>query len=190
MVLDRGSVAQAMRASMAVPGAIAPVEIDGRLLVDGGIANNLPIDEARRLCADVVIAVNISTPPLTRKQLTSALAIAGQLINFLGKQTVDDQLKNLGSGDVLIEPALGDISAGSFARSTDAIRIGEEATRAAGAFARALQPSARAVRGAARHAGRRRQVARHGRRNPLRGPRAHQSRGAARRWSRASRASR
>ena len=129
VVLDRGSVAQAMRASMAVPGAIAPVEIDGRLLVDGGIANNLPIDEARRLCADVVIAVNISTPPLTRKQLTSALAIAGQLINFLGKQTVDDQLKNLGSGDVLIEPALGDISASSFARSTDAIRIGEEATR-------------------------------------------------------------
>ena len=129
VVLDRGSVAQAMRASMAVPGAIAPVEIDGRLLVDGGIANNLPIDEARRLCADVVIAVNISTPPLTRKQLTSALAIAGQLINFLGKQTVDDQLKSMGSGDVLIEPALGDISASSFARSTDAIRIGEEATR-------------------------------------------------------------
>jgi NTE family protein len=130
VVLGRGSVAQAMRASMAVPGAIAPVEIDGRLLVDGGIANNLPIDEARRLCADVVIAVNISTPPLTRTQLTSALAIAGQLINFLGKQTVDDQLRNMGSGDVLIEPVLGDISASSFTRSTDAIRIGEEATRA------------------------------------------------------------
>ena len=129
VVLDRGSVAQAMRASMAVPGAIAPVEIDGRLLVDGGIANNLPIDEARRLCADVVIAVNISTPPLTRTQLTSALAIAGQLINFLGKQTVDDQLKSMGSGDVLIEPELGTISASSFARSADAIRIGEEATR-------------------------------------------------------------
>ena len=129
VVLDRGSVAQAMRASMAVPGAIAPVEIDGRLLVDGGIANNLPIDEARRLCADVVIAVNISTPPLTRTQLTSALAIAGQLINFLGKQTVDDQLKSMGSGDVLIEPELGTISASSFTRSADAIRIGEEATR-------------------------------------------------------------
>ena len=55
-----------MRASMAVPGAIAPVEIDGRLLVDGGIANNLPIDQARKLCGDVVIAVNISTPPLKR----------------------------------------------------------------------------------------------------------------------------
>jgi NTE family protein len=130
VVLDRGSVAQAMRASMAVPGAIAPVEFEGRLLVDGGIANNLPIDEARKLCADVVIAVNISTPPLKRKDLNSALTVASQLINFLGKQTVDAQLKSMGSGDVLIEPDLGDISAGSFTRSKDAIRIGEEATRA------------------------------------------------------------
>jgi NTE family protein len=130
VVLDRGSVAQAMRASMAVPGAIAPVEIDNRLLVDGGIANNLPIDAARKLCGDVVIAVNISTPPMKRKDLTSALSIAGQLVNFLGKQTVDDQLKSMGGGDVLIEPVLGDISASSFARSSDAIRIGEEATRA------------------------------------------------------------
>ena len=130
VVLDGGSVAQAMRASMAVPGAIAPVEIDGRLLVDGGIANNLPIDEARKLCADVVIAVNISTPPLKREELTSALSVTGQLINFLGKQTVDQQLKRMGSGDVLIQPGLGDITAGSFERASDAIRIGEEATRA------------------------------------------------------------
>jgi NTE family protein len=129
VVLDHGSLAQAMRASMAVPGGIAPAEIDGRLLVDGGIANNLPIDEARKLCADVVIAVNISTPPLKRKDLTSALTVAAQLINFLGKQTVDQQLKSMGSRDVLIEPDLGDISASSFERSTDAIRIGEEATR-------------------------------------------------------------
>ena len=130
VVLDHGSVAQAMRASMSVPGAMAPVEIDGRLLVDGGIANNLPIDEARKLCADVVIAVNISTPPLKRNEITSALTVVGQLINFLGKQTVDDQLKSLGKQDVLIAPDLGDISAATFERSADAIRIGEQATRA------------------------------------------------------------
>jgi NTE family protein len=129
VVLRSGSVAEAMRASMAVPGAIAPVEIDGRLLVDGGIANNLPIDQARKLCADVVIAVNISTPPLTRKEITSALSVAGQLINFLGKQTVDQQLKSMGPRDVLIEPVLGTISASSFSRSADAIRLGEDATR-------------------------------------------------------------
>jgi NTE family protein len=133
VVLERGSVAQAMRASMSVPGAVAPVEIGGRLLVDGGISNNLPIDEARKLCADVVIAVNISTPPLKREEITSALSVSLQLVNLLGKHTVDEQLRSLGERDVLIEPPLGDISAGSFERAKDAIRIGEEATRALGA---------------------------------------------------------
>jgi len=130
VVLSRGSLSHAMRASMSVPGALAPVEIDGRLLVDGGIANNLPIDEARKLCADVIIAVNISTPPLKREEITSALSVGGQLINFLGKVNVERQLASLGQRDVLIAPELGDISAGSFERSSDAIRIGEDAARA------------------------------------------------------------
>jgi NTE family protein len=129
VVLDHGSLAHAMRASMSVPGALAPVEINGRLLVDGGLANNLPIDQARKLCADVVIAVNISTPPLTRKEITSALSVTAQLINFLGKATVDQQLRNLTDRDILIAPDLGDISAGSFDRAKDSIRVGEEAAR-------------------------------------------------------------
>jgi NTE family protein len=130
VVLDRGNIAQALRASMSVPGAMAPVEIGGRLLVDGGIANNLPIDEARKLCAEVVIAVNISTPPLKRGEITSAFSVSVQLLNFLGKQTVDRQLASMGPRDLLIAPDLGDISAGSFERSAEAIRIGEAAARA------------------------------------------------------------
>jgi NTE family protein len=130
VVLSRGSLSRAMRASMSVPGAIAPVEIDGRLLVDGGIANNLPIDEARKLCANVIIAVNISTPPLKREEITSAFTTGTQLINFLGKANVERQLASLGQRDVLIAPDLGDISAGSFERSADAIRIGETQARA------------------------------------------------------------
>ncbi len=130
VVMKDGSLSQAMRASMSVPGALTPVERDGRLLVDGGIANNLPIDEARRLCGDVVIAVNISTPPYKRSELTSALSVSSQLINFLGKQTVDAQIRSLGDRDVLVAPELGDISSSSFDRGADAIRIGEEATRA------------------------------------------------------------
>jgi len=129
VVLDHGSVATAMRASMSVPGAIAPVEIDGRLLVDGGIANNLPIDEARKLCGNVIIAVNISTPPLKRDEITSAITVTAQLINFLGKATVDRELANLTERDILIAPDLGDISSASFDRAADAIRIGEEAAR-------------------------------------------------------------
>src|SRR5512137_420446 len=130
VVLGSGSVAQAMRASMSVPGAMAPVEIDGRLLVDGGLADNLPIDQARRLCGDVVIAVNISTPPLRRDQITSAGSVTAQMFNFIGLQTVKEQLRSLTPTDVLIAPDLGDIAASRFDRSRDAIRIGEEATRA------------------------------------------------------------
>jgi NTE family protein len=133
VVLDRGSISQAMRASMSVPGAMSPVEINSRLLVDGGIANNLPIDEARKLCADVIIAVDISTPPLKRNEITSALSVSAQLLNFLGKVTVEQQVKSLTDRDVLISPELGNISAGSFERAKDAIRIGEEAARAAAA---------------------------------------------------------
>lgn len=159
IVLDHGSVAQAMRASMSVPGAIAPVEIEGRILVDGGIANNLPIDQARKLCADVIVAVNIATPPLKRDELDSALAVALQLVNFLGKQTVDRQLESMGPDDVLIEPNLGDISATSFARSKDAIRAGEDATRnlAASLSRYSLAPAAYA-QFRARQTGRRTQL--------------------------------
>jgi len=130
VVISRGSVPHAMRASMSVPGAMAPVEIGGKLLVDGGIANNLPIDEARKLCGDVIIAVNISTPPLKREEITSALSVSLQLINFLGKQTVERQLQSLTGRDVLIAPDLGNITSGSFDRAADTIRVGEEATRA------------------------------------------------------------
>ena len=129
VVLDHGNLARAMRASMAIPGAVAPVEIDGHLLVDGGIANNLPIDVARNICGEVIIAVNISTPPLEREQITSALSIVGQLINFLGKDRVDKQLASLSKRDVLIQPELGDISSGSFERMAEATRIGEAAAR-------------------------------------------------------------
>ena len=178
VVLDRGNLAQAMRASMSVPGAMSPIEINGRLLVDGGIANNLPIDAARKLCdAKSVIAVNISTPPLKRSEITSALSVSAQLINFLGKQTVDEQLKRMTDKDVLIAPDLGDISAATFERSKDAIRIGEEATRAM-ADSRALQRPARAVRGATHKAGRRGEGARHGRRDPRRRRLAHERRSA------------
>jgi NTE family protein len=129
VVLSHGNVAEAMRASMSVPGAITPVQMDGHLLVDGMIANNLPIDQARKLCGDVVIAVNIGTPPLKRDEITSALAVVSQMMAFLGKQTVDEQLKRMGPDDVLIVPDLGDISVAKYDRAKDAIKIGEEATR-------------------------------------------------------------
>lgn len=134
VVLERGNLSRALRASMAIPGAVAPVEIDERLLVDGGVTDNLPIDLARATCdADVVVAVNIQTRLLAREEITSAASVVGQLVNLLGKGRVDQQLAGLGKADVLISPDLGDISAGSFERTPEAIRIGEAAARELGA---------------------------------------------------------
>jgi NTE family protein len=129
VVLDHGNLARAMRASMAIPGAMVPVEIDGRLLVDGASSNNLPIDVARKLCGEVIIAVDIGTPPLERKDIDSAVAVIGQMSNLQGKESVDKQLATLGKRDVLIQPQLGDISVSSFTRMREAIRIGEAAAR-------------------------------------------------------------
>ena len=83
VVLDHGSLARAVRASMSLPAVFAPVEIDGRLLVDGGIAQNLPVETVREMGADIVIAIDISTPLASREELTSLLSIAGQLTVFL-----------------------------------------------------------------------------------------------------------
>lgn len=127
VVLEGGNLVRALRASMAIPGLIAPVELDGRLLVDGGLADNLPIALARQSCADVVIAVNIQSPLFTREQLGSALSITGQLINLLGKSSVDAQLATLGEHDILITPNLGDITSADFDRQSEAIAIGEAA---------------------------------------------------------------
>jgi NTE family protein len=129
VVLDHGNLARSMRASMAIPGVMRPVEIDGRLLVDGASANNLPIDVVRKLCGDVLIVVDISTPPLERKDINSAVSVFGQLMNLQGKESVDRQLATLGPRDVLIRPQLGDISSGSFTRMEEAIAIGEAAAR-------------------------------------------------------------
>ena len=97
-----------MRASMSVPGAIAPVQIDGKMLVDGGLTRNLPVDVARAMGADVIIAVNLGTPLLKREQITSALSVAAQMLNILTEQNVQASLASLKPQDVLILPELGD----------------------------------------------------------------------------------
>ncbi len=124
VILEQGSLARAMRASMAVPGAVAPVQQDDRLLVDGGLVRNLPVDIAREMGADVIIAVNLGTPLLKRNELNSLLSVTFQMIGILTEQNVQKSLASLGQDDVLILPELGDISAASFGRAEEAIEIG------------------------------------------------------------------
>lgn len=129
VVLNQGELAGAMRASMSVPGAIDPVRIDGRLLVDGGLTNNLPVDVARSMGADVVIAVNLGTPLLRAEQLNSILGVTGQMVNILTEQNVQRSLASLKPTDILVVPQLGDFSAADFDHLREAVPVGAAAAR-------------------------------------------------------------
>jgi NTE family protein len=129
VVLSEGELASAMRASMSVPAAIEPVHLGDHLLVDGGLTNNLPIDVARAMGADVVIAVNLGTPLMRPEQLTSVLGVTGQMVNILTEQNVQASLASLKPTDILVLPELGDFSAADFDHLPQTIPIGEAAAR-------------------------------------------------------------
>jgi NTE family protein len=127
VVFGDGELASVMRASMSVPGLVAPTEIGDMLLVDGGLINNLPIDIAREMRADVVIAVNLGTPLLPRKALGSVLGVTEQMLFILTEQNVRASIATLTPRDVLIEPELGDYSFGNFDNMSKTIPIGAAA---------------------------------------------------------------
>ncbi len=129
VVFDRGELAAVMRASMSVPAAFAPVEIGGRMLVDGGLVDNLPIDVVRKMGADIVIAVNIGSPLLAREELGSIFGIGVQMLNILTEQNVRMSIAKLKPTDVLILPDLSKISSTDFKLGIEAIVRGAEATR-------------------------------------------------------------
>ena len=124
------SLSTAMRASMSVPGAFAPIDVQGQPLVDGGLVRNLPIDIARRMGVDLVIAINVGTPLLEREKLDSVLAVGEQMINILTEQNVQRSLGELRQGDILITPDLGKYSAADFTKGKEIITAGEDAARA------------------------------------------------------------
>jgi NTE family protein len=127
VILDSGDLAMAMRASMSIPAAFAAVEKDGKLLVDGGVSNNLPIDVARQMGADIIIAVDISTPLLNREKLNSSLRITQQLTGILTRRSTEAQIATLTEKDFLIVPDLGNISTAAFERAYETIPIGYQA---------------------------------------------------------------
>jgi NTE family protein len=129
VVFDHGDLAEAMRASMAVPGAFAPVEINGRLHADGMLVRNLPIDVARQTCADVIIAVPVGNPGPTRQNLRSLFSVAGQALNVAIDANERQQLATLKDKDVTIRVVLTDITSASFDKIPATIPIGEAAAR-------------------------------------------------------------
>ncbi len=126
VVLEKGELVKAIRASMSIPAMFAPVEIDGKILVDGGVANNLPVDVARKMGADVVIAVDISTNLNKRDQLTTSIEITSQLTSIMVQKNTAYQIGTLTADDILIQPDLGDITTAEFTRAGEAIVAGRK----------------------------------------------------------------
>jgi NTE family protein len=129
VVLDKGDLSVAMRASMAVPGAFSPVVMDGRVLSDGGMMRNLPVDVARDLCADVVIAVSLASPAPETDDLLSAVSLAGRALDVMIDANQNAQIATLTERDVSIVVPMGDIGSAAFDRVPDAIPLGYAAAR-------------------------------------------------------------
>lgn len=129
VILDKGNLPLAMRASMAIPGVFAPVRLDTMLLVDGGIANNFPTDVGKAMGADIIIGVDVSSDLRKRNELNSVFEIVNQLTSFMGMAKYED---NIGLCDLYIKPDIVPYSAASFdpAAIDTLIRRGEEAARA------------------------------------------------------------
>ncbi|MEN8214546.1 MAG: patatin-like phospholipase family protein [Pseudomonadota bacterium] len=130
VVLGRGDLARAIRASISVPGVFAGVNLDGKLLVDGGISNNLPVSVVREMGADIVIAVDVSTPLMPQEELKSALRVAEQLTTLLTRNNTELQIASLSPRDLLIVPALkATVTSGNFHEFKSAIALGEQAAQ-------------------------------------------------------------
>ena len=129
VVLDRGDVATAMRASMAIPGVFAPVVTDQHVLADGFVVRNLPVDVGRALCGDVVIAVNLTKPPVTRAQLVGLGRLTSRSYDVMSEANERSQLQMLTERDVRIDVDLRDIGPTDFEKTPDTIERGEKAAR-------------------------------------------------------------
>ncbi|HEV2443159.1 MAG TPA: patatin-like phospholipase family protein [Steroidobacteraceae bacterium] len=114
VVIGSGDLTSAMRASLSAPGVFAPVERGGRMLIDGGVADNMPVDVARAMGVDVLIVVDVGFPLLPRNKLTSVAAISNQMLAILMRRKSQQELADLGPRDILIRPALGDTSSFDF----------------------------------------------------------------------------
>ncbi|MCF7355159.1 patatin-like phospholipase family protein [Vibrio sp. CK2-1] len=127
VVMGDGEIVDAMMASMSVPGALPPYQYKGMLLVDGGVTDNMPVELARSMGADVVIAVDISTDYQTEDQLKTFLNVGNQLSNYLVRRSTQAQSDLLTPNDVLLHPAVGKMSTTDFSQMPEAYDKGYQA---------------------------------------------------------------
>lgn len=130
VVFSSGDLALAVRASMAVPGAFAPVKHDGKVLVDGGIVDNVPIDVARQMGVDRLIVVDVGQPLAPAESVNSGFQVMLQMIGGMMRDRTEERLATLTERDIFLRPAIKDVSTASFPRAIDAVGPGEESALA------------------------------------------------------------
>ena len=123
VVLKDGSLAEALRATMAIPGVFTPVELNGEVLADGGLVNNIPTGVVRQMHADVVIAVDVGTPLGGREELQTLGGILDQSISVM---TIENDRRDLRQADVVISPDLGQYTRTDYYSAEQLIRLGYE----------------------------------------------------------------
>lgn len=129
-VMAGGDLARSIRASMSVPAIFAPAELDGKLLIDGGIAANLPVDVMRTMDVDIIIAVDVEFPLYPVEELSSAVKISEQMLTILMRKDTLRQIELLTDDDILIRPELDTFDSGDFANTPTLIGPGEQAALA------------------------------------------------------------
>ncbi|MBV8833019.1 MAG: patatin-like phospholipase family protein [Acidobacteriaceae bacterium] len=126
VVFKDGSLADALRATMSIPGAFSPVKLNGSVLADGGLLNNLPTDVAKQMGADIVIGVHLTTGPVAPQNVTSLLEMAGRSTDVM----IDaNELRGMERADILITVSLVGYSTLDFSRIQEIIPKGYSAAQ-------------------------------------------------------------
>lgn len=126
VVLKKGYLPDAIRASMAIPTIFTPVAIDGKLLVDGGLINNFPVSDVKEMGADVIIGVDVAYHIRTKDELKTISSILNQSVFFYGRA---NNIRNRQLCDILIDPPVSDYNTASFNSADSLIARGERAAR-------------------------------------------------------------
>lgn len=128
-IANKGNLPKAIRASMSIPGLFPPTEYEGRILVDGYVTNNVPVEIAKQMGADIIIVVDVGGKLAQARTDMSLMEIMAQSYDILARQNVARSLALLTNKDLLISPDLKDIKSDSFTRTSEAATIGEKAAR-------------------------------------------------------------
>jgi NTE family protein len=124
VVLEDGDLSNALRATMAIPGVFTPVELNGRILADGGILDNLPAETAKQMGADIVIAVQVGSPLIDRAELQSLLGMLDQTLTIM---ILENVRRSQRFTDILLTPEIGDYGTLEFSRTSEIVEEGYRA---------------------------------------------------------------